>query len=77
MSDTTHPALIDEEDECCAEPFGHDGPCYWICGDCEGTGRCTFCAEECFCDDVIQCDWCDGSHACPGSCIDGRIEDDG
>ncbi len=42
------------------------------CGDCGGSGRCGLCLEECLCDDVVQCEWCDGSEACP-SCEMGWI----
>jgi hypothetical protein len=58
---------------CCARPDGHDGPCEWICSDCNGTGRCPTCdSGDCVCDDVVQCEWCDGNHACP-ICFDGWI----
>lgn len=50
---------------CCALDFDHDGPCRWICSTCNGSGRCDFCETDCHCDDVVQCEWCDGNHACP------------
>lgn len=59
---------------CCLLYAEHDGPCEWECSDCGGTGRCLLCAEECSCDDVVQCEWCDGSEACP-SCENGRQTD--
>ena len=58
---------------CCALNEGHDGPCVWLCNDCNGTGRCLFCETECYCDDVVQCEWCDGDHDYPAGCYEGRF----
>ena len=66
-----------EQDDysCCALDEGHDGPCEWDCSDCAGTGECLECEEECCCDDVVTCEWCDGTHACP-HCDEGRRIDE-
>lgn len=49
--------------------------CVWLCSDCNGSGRCLVCETECYCDDVVQCEWCDGSHDCPSGCYEGRFTD--
>lgn len=61
---------------CCALDPTHDGACEWICGDCDGTGRCPLCEIDCPCDDVVACDLCEGTDACPAGCYEGRITEE-
>jgi hypothetical protein len=74
QAETGYP-LEGDDGGCCAREPHHDGPCEWDCSDCDGTGRCPVCEEECHCDDVVTCEYCDGTHAC-FRCLDGRIVDE-
>lgn len=65
-SSTTVIGSSDDYD-CCAKEPDHDGWCRWVCSECDGTGKCPECADGCHCDDVIQCELCDGLDAC-GRC---------
>lgn len=61
----------DQDYRCCALDEGHSGPCAWRCSDCDGQGDCPICRTDCHCDDVVQCEACDGNHACPAGCNEG------
>lgn len=61
---------------CCARELGHDGPCEWVCHECDGYGCCVMCGGTGGPDDVVYCEWCDGAGSCPGGCFEGRLTDD-
>lgn len=63
-------------DECCSLEAGHSGFCVWTCGGCGGSGRCPECSEDCWCDDVVQCEYCDGAEVCPHCEGNGTLVED-
>jgi hypothetical protein len=68
------PADVDDWG-CCALDDGHDGRCAWLCSGCQG-GRCPECHGTGGPDDVVRCDWCEGSAACPEGCSEGWVTDE-
>lgn len=57
--------MTEEDYGCCALKDGHDGPCAWVCSDCNGTQKCWLCHGDAGLDDVTYCSECD----VPGSCF--------
>jgi hypothetical protein len=57
-----------EFDGCCTRKEGHEGPCEWLCSDCNGASRCLDC-------DGHGCGECDDTGDCL-YCTDGYVLDD-
>jgi hypothetical protein len=69
-------ADVDDHGCCGLDDDGHDGPCAWKCTGCFGSGDCPECRGTGGSDDVVQCEHCDGTGACPDGCHDGWLIDE-
>lgn len=49
---------VPDEFACCALAEGHDGPCQWVCDECQGTGVCRECGGAAGLDDASSCTDC-------------------
>jgi hypothetical protein len=64
-----------DDERCCnVGAEGHDGPCVWDCGMCQGGGDCIGCDG----DDDLGCDECGGALCCwycggEGEVVDSSI----
>lgn len=56
--------IPDDFYRCCTLDDGHDGPCVWVCKDCNGTSKCWLCKGYAGEDDVTDCSECDGTGGC-------------
>lgn len=63
------------EDGCCDIGAGHDGPCAWICSECNGTTHCWACGGPPGDDLGTGCSECDGTGSC-FRCYEGMVSDD-
>lgn len=69
-------AAIDTNDNyaCCALDPDHDGPCAWICNDCNGSTYCWACGGPSGDDMGTGCSECDGTGYC-NRCYEGMEVD--
>ncbi len=65
--------MLDDYDAgcCAAGAFGHEGPCFWLCSDCFGSGKCPECNDQSI-DDFSGCGTCDSAGGCL-TCDEGVV----
>lgn len=66
--------VIEDPTDCCALVEGHDGPCAYVCPECNGSQRCPECDDQSI-DDFSGCGTCGSAGGC-SYCYEGLITDD-